>query len=139
MASQNHGGTTRNAAPLLATFFTFLYALVPCLLLMVAGSTNGGSPYGDWKFLVGVFLGVALFFYLVRRILPESVNDGSFLIFRDRKEDPLAGYQPRRKSRRRATRFGTQKPATLEDIRAIRDDARATTWVPRNQTRNSES
>lgn len=133
MTSRNHGGPTRNAGPLLATFFTFLYALVPCLFIVVAGASSH-NPYTEWTFILGVFACVTLFFYLLRRIIPESVNDGSFLILRERREDPLSGYQPKKKGRRRRQRYGTQKPTSADDIRAIRDDAQKTTWVPRGRS-----
>lgn len=131
MPSHQTGGSQRNAAPLLATFFTFLYALVPCLLLVVAGSSQSRNPYADWLVILAAFLALTLLVYFVRRLLPESVRDVGYLILRKRRDDALADYKPRRKARRQ-TRFGTQKPTTVEDIRKIREQVSATTWVRRS-------
>lgn len=126
-------GPTRQAAPLLATFFTFLYALVPCLLLTVAGSDN---PYADWPIVLGGILSLMLLIYVLKRVVPEGINDMSFLVLRERRDDPLVGYQPKKRGKRRSARYGTNKPPTADDIRDIREQSSTTTWVPRDRSSN---
>lgn len=122
------GRPNRNVGPLLATFFTLLYALIPCLLIVVAGSDN---PYGDWTIILGGFGLFATLIYFVRRFVPASIQDGSFLILRDRRDSSLGDYEPRKKARRRRTRFGTNEPPTVDQVRKIREESSTTTWRPR--------
>lgn len=122
----------RNLAPMLASFFTMLYALIP-MLIVIAVASDGG--YAEWTYVLAGIVAIVFLVYIGRRFGGSTLVENSLLlVMRERREDPLAGYEPRKKGRRRRERFGTNKPPTVEDLREIREASATSTWRPRGKS-----
>lgn len=118
----------KSAAIMLATSFVIACGGVATAFVLLSAADQ--LTWRAWAVWAGLLGGVIL---MVARLwlAPERSESWLAQLWASRREDAeAAAYQPRyRRSSTPTT--GTQKPPTVESIRAIAEESSAVLWVPR--------
>lgn len=112
-----------------AAFVTLLMAAMLIFFLVLLSSDNPGR---DSTFVFGGFLLLVALFSSLRQVLVDPITDYAAWVLRERRGDPLAGYEPK-KPPASVRQYGTNKPTTADDVRAIREQSNV--WVPADAKR----
>ena len=128
-SSRSISDQVHNGGSMFATFAVLLLLLFVVVLFVTLGSRE---PLRDGAIVAGVFVVLVSIFTGVRRAITNPITDYAAWVFRERRGDPLAGYEPTKKPAK-VRQYGTNKPATADDVREIREQANV--WTPSDARR----
>lgn len=114
----------RSDGTLLATLLVVFLGFIACLFTIAIVS---GHTQRDALVATGVFVVLVAAITGLRERVTGPIEDYAAWVFRERRGDPLGDYQPSKKGDRPKA-YGTQKPATADDIKKIRQQANV--WTP---------
>ena len=129
--STGNSGSRSQGGSMFATFATIFFAALVVFFLIAIGSDN---PERDGA-IAGVFLCVVVLAVgSLRQAVTNPITDYAAWVFRERRGNPLDGYEPKKKPAQ-VRQYGTQRPASADDIRQIKERANANVWAPTDKTR----
>ena len=114
---------------LLATLLVLFLGFIAVVFVCAIGSRH---PERDAGIATAVFVLVVLLITGLRERVTGPIEDYAAWMLRERRGDPLGDYKPEKKDEP-ARRYGTQKPASAEDIQKIREQANV--WTPADARR----
>lgn len=113
------------AGSILASTLVFLIGALGIAVVTAAG---GGDPV--WTLIVvgGAVVIFLLLSWLLKQASITSARACYSWVF-SKNARPQADYEPRKRTQR-GKRYGEQRPASADDVRDLKDDAR--NWIPSN-------
>ena len=129
MGRRGHGNRN-DAGSLLASVFILALG-AGCSLFTVAAMSPASLPTAMWT--VGGIVGAFMAFVILQRFGKAPNVDMGFILSsrRNKRDDGLADYEPRKAGDRQHSIVGTNQPISAAEVHEIKVTS-ANTWVPAN-------
>ena len=129
MGRRGHGNRN-DAGSLLASIFILALG-AGCSLFTVAAMSPSSLPTAMWT--VGGIIGAFMAFVILLRFGKVPNADLGFILSsrRNKRDDGLSGYEPRKARDSRPIVSGTNQPISAAEVHEIKVTS-ANTWVPAN-------
>ena len=118
---------------LLATLVVLFLGFIAVLFALALGSKDF---LRDGLIASAVFVVIVLIVTGLQSVLAAPVTDYAAWIFREKRDRSLGDFEARRR-KPGPSQFGTNRPATADDVRKIREQANV--WTPADKAKKKKA